>query len=60
MRDGSDVISVDMCWGKIGTTYPYLEIKNKAAFSNKTEIVQSESGNKFVVCAVIFYIDRCL
>ncbi|XP_052783220.1 von Willebrand factor D and EGF domain-containing protein-like [Mya arenaria] len=48
MRDGTDVIILDMCWGRMGTTYPKLEIRNRATFSNKTEIVQSGTGNQFV------------
>lgn len=49
-REGNDVITVDMCNGQWGKTYPKLEIKNPSIFENKTEIVKDPSGNNFLVC----------
>jgi len=49
MREGNDVIVIDMCNGHIGRSVPRFEIKNRSMFSNKTEISALINRNTYVV-----------
>ena len=49
MREGNDVIVIDMCNGHIGRSVPRFEIKNRSMFSNKTEISALINKNTYVV-----------
>ena len=48
-REGNDIISIDICHGSYGHTFPKMTILNKGSFSQGTVIQKDRAGNKWVV-----------
>ena len=53
-REGNDVITIDICHGRYGHTFPKVTIPNKGSFSQGTVIQKDKSGNKYVVSLNLF------